>query len=215
MPIRDKVADRFTYYPIPKNASTSIKYWLFQYYKSENISGYAGERVKAVHKHFPAPLKDGGKIRKNDLNTFKFAVVREPIKRFISAYKNRVLHHQCLGKVKERIIATNLNLHPGINEFIYHFEKYSEISKEIFHHCTPQYLFIGKIYKDLDKIYEISQIPELQNDLNELTGFDRPFGVRQTGGNQFEIDDLDEHSEQFLQKFLKQDFELREQLGFD
>jgi len=213
MAIKDQALNRFVYYPIPKNASTTIKHWLFAYYKANGVDGFEGDIKRRAHKFFPASKKDGGKIGWFTGRQHHFAVVRDPIKRFISAYRNRVLHQGCLEKNPEAFVAAKLGLKPGLNEFVQRFPEYADLNREIAHHCAPQTAFIGKIFRRLDRVYDISELAILEQDLIRLTGFEQSFLVKQSGGKLIEVEELEETSRAFLQKYLQKDFDMLEDLG--
>lgn len=213
MAIHDQVSGKFTYYPIPKNASTTIKHWLFDYYKANGVAGFDSDARGRVHKCFPTPQKNGGRIGWLKKRGLHFTVVRDPVRRFISAYRNRVLNRGCLAKNAEMIVAAGLSLTPGLNEFIRNFSEYANLSREVAHHCSPQAEFIGKIYRRIDKIYDISELSLLEQDLIELTRFEQSFAALKSGGKSVEVEELDDASRKFLEVYLCKDFEMMKALS--
>ena len=81
------------YFPIPKVACTSIKTAMFliehgrEYKPKIDINKKA---VQHIHNYYEERLAN------IDSCDFKFIVIRDPIKRFLSAYNNRVAHHKKL-----------------------------------------------------------------------------------------------------------------------
>jgi len=211
-PIIDTVKYKFTYYPIPKNASTSVKRWIYDYIRSCDPTKFDPEPLRSIHEYFSRPERDGGYTGPKIRSTFKFAIVRDPRKRFISAYRNRVLHYKCLSKYKEQLRDKGLSVTPNINDFILNYERYASISGEVAQHCAPQVAFIGNIYDKLDKIYGVGHMDILEKDLANLVGHGRPIEVSQTGGKEHFVDKLNPSSEKFLNEFLREDYEMMEQL---
>ena len=89
-------------------------------------------------------------------NPIRIVVKRDPVKRFVSGYTNRVLHHNKLGGMK-----------PSITEFIdrfpYFYSRYSDIET----HFKPQVNFFGldkSIFTHVFDTSEMSLVKELFED---------------------------------------------------
>jgi glycosyltransferase involved in cell wall biosynthesis len=85
---------RFMYLAISKNASTSMKFLMWQ----EEHGGKSIEEPSGIHRYWGFHQSPGRAIDRRDReglagysNYLKFAVYRDPVSRFLSAYHNRVL----------------------------------------------------------------------------------------------------------------------------
>jgi hypothetical protein len=126
---------------------------------------------------------------------FRFAVVRDPIKRFLSGYSNRVIASKELSRdfIAKLPTAGELDLDsfpydPSLSEFIRNFDFYQCVPT-IAHHFRPQVEFV--VSRDhFDELYPIEQLDRLQRDIEARSG--RPLELRKemTGGPKLTVDDL-------------------------
>ena len=186
------IADlKILYIPVPKVACTTLKTQLFflqngYYFKSIKL----GSTISSIHSLSPTISQKEWvkKVKPINLeNTFKFAVVRDPLQRFLSCYANRVVYHKDMQKpsVLVDIKKHSLDPIPTLDEFIEKFHLYKEISISIAHHAAPLTDYLGVDSDFYDKIYDISDIDDLLlPDLAEITYCDnlKPIST-QTGGS--------------------------------
>jgi len=200
------------YFSIPKVACTSIKHVLFELEHGHPFE--PGEKTgKKVHAAFPpAGIQDGDFERCASLWTF--AVFRDPIKRILSAYSNRVLYHEALKRIshapmirlKARLAGISLN--PDLNEFCVNLPKYQKLSREIRHHTRPYATCVGDDISRLDATFPLEKLNELAAELSRRTGKEITFPRLQTGGPKFTIDDLSPGALSALRRFTAPDYEL-------
>ena len=93
---------KLTYYPCPKNANTSAKMFFAKHLNVDKDFLFLGDSIPQIEQ---TPDHYGGKqniigiipskqpFEKINVD-IKCCIVRDPIKRFISAYKNRILYHR-------------------------------------------------------------------------------------------------------------------------
>src|SRR5688572_19872202 len=88
------------YYGTPKVACTSLKMAMYQFEFGKPWISYQDAAGKWWHIHNSWELDEPSRFveiaGRNEF--FKFAVIRSPLDRFLSAYSNRVLHHRELSK---------------------------------------------------------------------------------------------------------------------
>jgi hypothetical protein len=196
------------YRSLPKTASTSIKAWI---YKLEEGKVFCREEV-GEHVHLYMNRTRCGKLAKC---RYRFIVVRDPVKRFLSAYKNRVLYHQ---ELSEQFIRKNFmeqywdvpHFTPGLGQFVEHFEFYYQF-EPVFHHCRPVVDFLADPHlNDFTHVYKLEDLPRLAQQLSEWTGEPVVFEHRQDGGLSYSLRDLTrEHLEKILD-FYAADYRLLE-----
>lgn len=154
------------YWPVPKNACTSLKE---AFYRIEHGSPYVPNEGRHIHNLYPS-LPNGGRYHDwLDDTYYKFVVIRDPIERFVSAFKNRVLHHGELGAVVMDSSARKACL-TDINEFVRLFEFFLKNSKSIHHHCQPQVRFVRNVLTRADAVVDIKQIKDLEGRLSARCG---------------------------------------------
>ena len=114
----------------PKVATTSIFNWIYTLlYKKE----FEGKKEKGTYIHGWFKSQNNEIIENVALNEFKcpegylsFCLIRDPVKRLLSAYSNRVLYHNELVLLSPKaspIIDSGLAIRPSLGCFIEHFEK--------------------------------------------------------------------------------------------
>ncbi|WP_318466407.1 sulfotransferase family 2 domain-containing protein [Photobacterium leiognathi] len=201
------------YMPIPKVACTSIKNTFFKIKENRDYDPTI-DYGNHIHQYWE-------KNKENISDTsFKFIIIREPIKRFLSAYSNRVCHHKelSLAKIQQSNpkIAGAFEIYtPGLGQFIDNFEQYNRVNS-INHHCKPVSEWVNGDMSIFDKIYPLENIAELQSDLTSVLNQEVIFPREQTGGRKIMIQDLSRNQVDFLMEFYRQDYQLlRKYYNFD
>jgi len=158
------------YFPVPKNAGTSLRQCFFEIengwpYREMIINGKTIElfHLLATPGPFqPAPEWDG---------FLKIAVVRDPISRLISVYKNRVQHYREISTADftSYNIPTSLPKNPDLNTFIDGLLEYRKIPT-IAHHTNTQTHFLGDNIDYYDRIFRFEQLNEIETFLSDRLG---------------------------------------------
>ncbi len=137
---KNKRKETLVYYPVPKNANTSVISMFSSFLGIENKFEYR-EDIPRFKRNESEIILSGGKpsitgFFKNyqkfvPLNVnYKICIIRDPIDRFISAYENRILFH------KDR------KFHEyTVDKVIYELNKGNFRNR----HFLPQTFFLGKI----------------------------------------------------------------------
>lgn len=195
------------YFPIPKVACTTVKRTL---YKLENQRQFDAEKEQcSVHSYF----FDKTKKEKYDLFEYAFVLIRDPVKRFLSAYSNRVTHHKelSIGFIKSgypQLLNEIPYFDPGIGQFIDGLMDYLKIDT-IRHHIEPISRSLTKFdLKQFTKVYRLEEMSELESDLSGLLGCNICFDRLQTGGRKIRLRDLSRQQLEFLIDYYGNDYEL-------
>ncbi|MGD1703203.1 tetratricopeptide repeat protein [Dapis sp. BLCC M229] len=193
------------YLPIPKCASTTLKHTFYSLKFNQEYSG----TVEQIHQLW-YPYTDVLKNLKNLDKYFKFTVIRDPIKRLLSCYKNRVLHHKSLWlkSVRGKLENAGLKLEPDINYFVENLENYFQISDAMIHHASPQNKYIGKDLGIYDLICPIENLESLRQIISQKAKVEIEFPRLQTGGPKITLKDLTEKSLTKLIEFYAEDYQL-------
>jgi len=101
---------------------------------------------------------------------YKSCIVREPLERFISAYKNRVLFHKDKNFYKH-----------SVSEVIEKLENGNVENK----HFLPQSFFLGNDLSYFDIVGSLSNIKSFEEKINNFFGKKKVFPKLQVGGKEF------------------------------
>ena len=191
---------KLIYYPCPKNANTSAKMFFAKHLNIDKHYLFLGDEIPQINQK---PEQYRGKqniigiipskqpFKKINVD-IKCCIVRDPIKRFISAYKNRILYHRDF-QFKDHSIDMIL-------------EKL-EIDNFENRHFLPQVYFLGEdlnYYTFWSTTEELSFFAEQVNDF-----FSRKiiFPKIQTGGSDIKIK-LTSSQIRKIEKIYEKDFKL-------
>jgi hypothetical protein len=136
-------------------------------------------------------------------NVKSFIVIRDPVKRFLSSYSNRVLYYRELSEEFVRrahpSLAGTFPYDPELAEFIKNFQTYRQVAR-IDHHTKPLVEHLdGLDLNYFDTVYPIEKLKDLEAVLNNMYGTNVKFKRLQTGGAKFGVSELGET--QLLQLF--------------
>lgn len=198
------------YIPIPKNACSTIKHALYEieFDKPFNYPMHEAWGYQDIHDYY--------KKRRNAFTSAKklaessatvFTVIRDPVKRLISCYRNRVVDLKDLEKTRETLIKMELSPEPDLNAFVDKLEAYRQANKSIEHHSRSQHQFLQNTLEYVDTIFSISELDQLKD---FLAGYKSDLELRseKSGGTSFELGDLTEQSLEKAIHFYGEDYKL-------
>ena len=170
---------KLVYYPVAKNANSSAKLFFLKHLKMDKNYYFLSDKVPEYKVNEDLKYKNLDKkynlvnflpsytpFEKIEVNE-KCCIIRNPIKRFISAYKNRVLFHKDFG-------FRNLN----IDEIIEKLENNSFDNK----HFLPQSYWLGSDLRYFTIVSNISNMETFINGVNNFFQNKVEFPRIQTGG---------------------------------
>ena len=196
-----KTNKKLVYYPCPKNANTSAKLFLLKHLGIDNQFFFSDDI-------FPLYKQKNNKLKKNNLNYFlpskqpfsvinvnyKCCIVRNPIDRFVSAYKNRILFHKDRKFGNHTIDMILEKLENGL------FEN---------RHFLPQTYFLGDNLNYYTFYSDVKNIKSFEEKVNEFFGKKIEFPQLQLGGKEFDIK-LNSRQLNKIKTIYFSDFELLE-----
>lgn len=191
----------------PKGGGTSLRAYLFHL---ENGFPFRDYRVQGKTVDANALLRNT-RWRAFDQSTVSgfdtFAVVRDPVRRFLSGFSNRVLHYRELSaeKAGETLKDIGLPPNPDITAFIDNFDGYKQASRNFRRHFWPQQAFLGDDPGFYTGIYTLENIGALVKDLNGRFGVEAEMPRLQTGGAKLSFDDLDRDTRRKLLELVDGD----------
>ena len=170
---------KLVYYPVAKNANSYAKLFFLKHLKIDKNYYFLSDKVPEYKINQDSKYKNLDKkynlvnflpsytpFEKIEVNE-KCCIIRNPIKRFISAYKNRVLFHKDFG-------FRNLN----IDEIIEKLENNSFDNK----HFLPQSYWLGSDLRYFTIVSNISNMETFINGVNNFFQNKVEFPRIQTGG---------------------------------
>jgi hypothetical protein len=143
----------FVYFPVPKVGCTSLKLAIMQYNqprKYAQLRSEEGVHGPGGYRSPPAQWEWRTYVRPSRMRAF--CVIRDPIDRFVSGYRNRIVFHRDLGEEA-----------PGMNEFALELARYCKSSSHIRHHFMPMVEFTGRDPSFFDRVFlleEMELIPD-------------------------------------------------------
>lgn len=201
--------NQLAYFPVPKVACTSIKQMLYTVQHGRRFEPKilpSGEKVfiHSLYRAIPFKRLDPAEFE----GCRRIAVVRDPVRRILSAYRNRVLHLRELSveKAGKRLAAAGLPADPDLDTFVDLFEAYREAVPTIRHHTRGQVDFLGSDPAFLDRIYRFSELETLAQDIRALTGTDVELPWLQKGGHRLPLPELTPAQVAKLRDFYAADY---------
>ena len=195
---------KLVYYPVAKNANSSAKLFFLKHLKMDKNYYFLSDKVPEYKVNEDSKYKNLDKkynlvnflpsytpFEKIDVDE-KCCIIRNPIKRFISAYKNRILYHKDFG-------FRNLN----INEIIEKLENNSFDNR----HFLPQSYWLGSDLRYFTIVSNISNMETFINGVNNFFQNKVEFPRIQTGGADENITLIDSQIIK-LKKIYSSDYDL-------
>ena len=199
-----KIGKKLVYYPVAKNANSSAKLFFLKHLKIDKNYYFLADKVPEYRLNSDLKYKNLDKkynlvnflpsynpFKKIDVDE-KCCIVRNPIKRFISAYKNRILFHKDTS-------FQNLN----IDEII------EKLENNLFdnRHFLPQSYWLGNDLKYFTIVANISNMETFINGVNNFFQNKVEFPHIQTGGTDANIN-LKTNQIIKLKKIYSDDYDL-------
>ena len=188
------------YIPIPKNCSSSIKTYLYEMLNGKKWKSYENNGKQFhIHTHWSLenkknPDRESVFVKSNTMKSF--VVLREPIKRYISAFANRVVEHGALGSSEKLTL----------DEFTNDFETYINDFTDIKHHMTPQSDWICDNLSDFDWVFTTNEIQKMHKIISKYTKTNIDFPRLQTGGPNLNLTDLSKENFYRLIDYYYEDY---------
>jgi hypothetical protein len=124
----------------------------------------------------------------------RFALLRDPVRRFLSGYSNRVLHYRELSieVAGQDLLREGLPPDPDLGTFVENYVGYLRCSKPLARHFLKQQKFVGDDPGYYERIFKLEEIENLVTFVNAECGTDARMPRLQTGGPKFDFFALDE-----------------------
>ncbi len=202
---------KVSYFAVPKCACTSLKTMFFEVENGFAWRNYVANSKKIwVHNAYPSlPFE---KARKQSAPGFwKFAVLRSPVERLVSCYRNRLMRgrgrQQLLARAGE-LEARGLSRTPDFAGFMEHFDDYCDLSPDVKAHSRPLSFFLGTDPGYFDRLFRLSELAEVMAELRQrITKLPELLHL-QTRGADVQIGKVHSRTEQQIRKLFDEDYRL-------
>ncbi len=162
------------YQNVPKVATTSMFAWLYQ-----SATGKAGRydenKRKKLRRHYFMGGSDDAVAIENKAaasgsmgNYYRFALTRDPLRRFLSMYSNRVCHFRELSENAEcagRLADVGLVFDPQIDELVRRLGAYLKAAPIIMLHTRPMMDFLGPDLSVFNRIADIGDAGRVTDEI--------------------------------------------------
>ncbi|MEY8831298.1 sulfotransferase family 2 domain-containing protein [Sedimentitalea sp. XS_ASV28] len=201
-------AYKIAYMPLPKAACTSVKAGLALVDPAIDTSlETIAQNPDIVHGYYRTRRFRPHRWQAYE-GWWRFAVVRDPLKRLLSAYTDRVVKRRDLYKSpKLRRQDATLPRDPDPDFFFRHLPEYRQAASVIKHHVLPAHLFIGLKPHRYDRVYKIEEMGELARDLAERIGQDVNLPRFNESSDKLDYADLQPDTQSCIREFLNEDYE--------
>jgi hypothetical protein len=167
---------RIGYFPVAKAGSTSIKWMFLQALellaemkkRGQDVHQYTYDHFTANPKNYPG-------------ESFIFAVVRDPIERFLSAYTNKIYYQPTAGwnNFQHQLFHED---DLGVNRFIDNFGEVISNNSMAFNHFMPQCAILNEKTMNSARVYRMQDLQVLVRDISNFLGRKLTLPHRQTSG---------------------------------
>lgn len=153
---------KIAYTPMPKCASSTLKSIFYNLETEKNVIN--------PHQFYNNPF-----LKTQNINIaayqdyFKFVVIRDPIKRFLSYYnKNIITEKSLLKHYGNKRFVFGLDCLPDINFFIEHLEDYIYTFRDVHHHTLCQSAYVDSYLNHYDLVCKIENLNDLLARLSKI-----------------------------------------------
>lgn len=194
------------YSAVPKAGCTSVKAMLAELDPNAVIPPPEDINGDTWHKTYRTRRWRGDVFSQYE-GSYRFTVVRDPIKRLMSVYTNRVIDRKELHNSRKLQKRKSMPMDPDPDTFFANLMTYAELSSVIKHHILPTWMFTGTDLSLYDKVYRTEQIGELAEDLSEISGKKITLQRANKSTTKLNFEDLTPYTRDLLRQFLAEEYD--------
>lgn len=202
---------RLAYMAVPKAACSSVKRAIAEIDPSVDVDTLVApnsEENSMWHGLYPTQRFRPHRWEKVPEDWFRFTVVRDPLKRLLSCYTDRVVKRRELhNSPRLRRGEANLPKDPDVNFFLQNLQAYKDVSSVVKHHALHIWLFTGPSLNRFTDVYCVSDMARLKDDLSDWTGRQVDFKRENKSKMNLSADDLTDATRAALRPWLREEYE--------
>ncbi len=189
---------------VPKTACTSLKHFFYTLHTGEIFD--PAVQGMFIHAKYPSELYEDHPKG----NPMRVAVVRDPLERLVSAYRNRVKHFEELSEERfgDKLRAAGLKPDPTLGEFVERLAEYQQVSGPIMHHTRPAVDFLGREPAYYHMLSNMHSLQTFTSAFNRAFGKDVPLRNLQKGGPKLSSADLSDRHRAIVERFYEEDYDV-------
>jgi hypothetical protein len=198
-------AHGLAYWPVPKAGCSSVKAMIAQIDPDFEARTQELETTD-LHKIYQTRQFKQFRFKEQE-NAFRFTVLRDPIKRLMSVYTNRVIQQQDLINRRLTMERNNMPVRPDPDTFYLKLKAYCKLSTRIHHHVKRSGYYCGYQLDKFNRVYRTEEMDELARDLSEISGIRVETTRRNASTMTLEFNDLRVKTRESLIPFLRREYE--------
>ncbi|MEP1519089.1 sulfotransferase family 2 domain-containing protein [Ascidiaceihabitans sp.] len=187
-------AHKIAYMALPKAACSSVKKALAMIDPAVDVESLPETKYEydKWHSVYPTQKFRTYRWQRNiEKDWFGFAVVRDPVKRLMACYTNRVVERGELKNSRNLKNGTyNLPVEPDPDFFFQNIDTYRKAASSIKHHAMHTWLFTGPDLSAFTKVYTTEKMADLVRDVQDWTNVPFEIGRENTSSMRLTLDDL-------------------------
>jgi hypothetical protein len=193
----------------PKAAGTSIRAFLFEVENGFSLRPYRFEGKDVDLNTLANRLVVNNRFRLVDHKAIaefdRIALVRDPIRRVLSAFSNRVLFYRELSQeaAGQELEIAGLAPDPDIDVFMANIEAYRTCSKSIARHFAHQDSFLGRSKDYFTRIFQVEDLGRFESYINERFGTKATLPRLQDGGPKLDFRSLSAETRRRIIEFVR------------
>ena len=203
-------AHRLAYMALPKAGCSSVKEVLARLDPAVTLPPEEAVDVNTWHGIYPTR-----RFRPHRWEAYagywRFCVVRDPVRRLMSVYTNRVLQFEDTMNSRRLRVGRpdlpDLPRDPDPDTFFANLDGYCRASSSIKHHALGAWLFLGRDLTRYDRVYRTEEMGALAWDLGLLTRSKVAMPRRNRSETRLEIGALKGRTIDAIRPFLEREYE--------
>lgn len=198
-------AHKLAYMALPKAGCSSVKEALARLDPSVKLPKPKKIDVYTWHTLYPTRRFRQHRFQRYE-DSWRFCVVRDPVKRLLSVYTNRVVQFGDLRRSKKmrqgRDWLRGIPREPDPDTFFQNLSIYKRASSSVKHHAIDAWLFVGPDLRAYNKVYKTEELDQLAYDLSLLTR--QPVAMPRGNPSELKLnlDDLQDKTIDAIRPFL-------------
>lgn len=173
---------------------------------------YQRKNGRWVHIHNVYPTRPFAEASEGaSAENWSFTIVRDPVLRLQSCYKNRVRTgpgRQKLERERDNLEALGLSVEPSFDEFVDNLTEYQDFEVDIKWHSDRLSFFLGQDAGFYDRVFDMSQLADCYAALQERVGTLPKLQHLQRRGQNIEIGKASKQTIKKIKDVYAEDYEI-------